>query len=150
MKILFICTHNRCRSILAEALTRHISEGRIDARSAGSQPAGVVFPGTLKYLESQNISTEGLVSQSWDDHESFAPDVVITDINMPNLDGFGVIEELRGDGINSKVPILVLTTESAPEMKARARDAGATGWITKPFDDQSLIFALKRVTGAVA
>lgn len=78
MKILFICTHNRCRSILAEALTRHISEGRIDARSAGSQPAGVVFPGTLKYLESQNISTEGLVSQSWDDHESFAPDVVIT------------------------------------------------------------------------
>ena len=85
--------------------------------------------------------------------EQFAdvePDVVITDINMPNLDGFGVIEELRGDGINSKVPILVLTTESAPEMKARARDAGATGWITKPFDDQSLIFALKRVTGAVA
>ena len=78
MKILFICTHNRCRSILAEALTRHMSEGRIDARSAGSQPAGVVFPGTLKYLESQNISTEGLVSQSWDDHEAFAPDVVIT------------------------------------------------------------------------
>lgn len=76
------------------------------------------------------------------------PDVVITDINMPNLDGFGVIEELRGDDFASKVPILVLTTESAPEMKARARDAGATGWITKPFDDDSLIFALKRVTGA--
>ena len=79
-----------------------------------------------------------------------APDVVITDINMPNLDGFGVIEELRGDGINSKVPILVLTTESAAEMKTRARNAGATGWITKPFDDTSLIFALKRVTGAAA
>ena len=76
------------------------------------------------------------------------PDVVITDINMPNLDGFGVIEELRGDDFASKVPILVLTTESTPEMKARARDAGATGWITKPFDDDSLIFALKRVTGA--
>ncbi|EBA14685.1 response regulator receiver domain protein (CheY-like) [Roseobacter sp. SK209-2-6] len=85
-----------------------------------------------------------------DMYEDVAPDVVITDINMPNLDGFGVIEELRGDGINSKVPILVLTTESAPEMKARARDAGATGWITKPFDDASLIFALKRVTGAAA
>ncbi|MBY6137239.1 response regulator [Leisingera sp. XS_AS12] len=78
------------------------------------------------------------------------PDVVITDINMPNLDGFGVIEELRGTEINSKVPILVLTTESAPELKARARGAGATGWITKPFDDASLIFALKRVTGAAA
>ncbi|WP_278923843.1 MULTISPECIES: response regulator [Pseudophaeobacter] len=85
-----------------------------------------------------------------DMYEDVAPDVVITDINMPNLDGFGVIEELRGTGINSKVPILVLTTESAPEMKARARNAGATGWITKPFDDASLIFALKRVTGAAA
>ena len=79
-----------------------------------------------------------------------APDVVITDINMPNLVGFGVIEELRGDGINSKVPILVLTTEISADLKARARSAGATGWITKPFDDDSLIFALKRVTGAVA
>ncbi|MCD9149631.1 response regulator [Pseudophaeobacter flagellatus] len=85
-----------------------------------------------------------------DMYEDVAPDVVITDINMPNLDGFGVIEELRGTDINSKVPILVLTTESAPEMKARARNAGATGWITKPFDDASLIFALKRVTGAAA
>ncbi len=82
--------------------------------------------------------------------QTATPDVVITDINMPNLDGFGVIEELRGTDINSKVPILVLTTESAPEMKARARNAGATGWITKPFDDASLIFALKRVTGAAA
>ncbi len=85
-----------------------------------------------------------------DMYDDVAPDVVITDINMPNLDGFGVIEELRGTDINSKVPILVLTTESAPEMKARARYAGATGWITKPFDDASLIFALKRVTGAAA
>ena len=85
-----------------------------------------------------------------DAYSDVAPDVVITDINMPNLDGFGVIEELRGEGINSKVPILVLTTESSADLKARARSAGATGWITKPFDDESLIFALKRVTGAVA
>jgi len=85
-----------------------------------------------------------------DKYSDIDPDVVITDINMPNLDGFGVLEELRGKGINSKVPILVLTTESAADMKARARAAGATGWITKPFDDESLIFALKRVTGAVA
>lgn len=75
------------------------------------------------------------------------PDVVITDINMPNLDGFGVIEELRSDEIRSTAPILVLTTESSDEMKARAREAGATGWIVKPFDDVSLIAALRRVTG---
>ena len=75
------------------------------------------------------------------------PDVVITDINMPNLDGFGVIEELRSPEINTSAPILVLTTESSDEMKARAREAGATGWIVKPFDDVSLVSALRRVTG---
>lgn len=78
LKVLFICTHNRCRSILAEALTRHIASDVIDVRSAGSQPAGVVFPGSLTYLESQGISTANLSSQSWDEHESFQPDVVIT------------------------------------------------------------------------
>ena len=76
-----------------------------------------------------------------------APDVVITDINMPNLDGFGVIAELRSERLRSVVPILVLTTESSPDMKARARAAGATGWIVKPFDDVSLVSVLHRVTG---
>jgi arsenate reductase len=78
LKILFICTHNRCRSILAEAIARHVSNGALEVRSAGSHPEGVVFPGTLTYLERQGISTEGLVSQSWDDLEEFAPDIVIT------------------------------------------------------------------------
>lgn len=75
-------------------------------------------------------------------------DVVITDINMPNMDGFGVISSIRAGDVNNKVPILVLTTESGDELKMRARDAGATGWIVKPFDDVSLISALNRVTGA--
>lgn len=75
-------------------------------------------------------------------------DVVITDINMPNLDGFGVITAIREGDVNNRVPILVLTTESGDDLKARARNAGATGWIVKPFDDVSLISALKRVTGA--
>lgn len=77
------------------------------------------------------------------------PDVVITDINMPRLDGYGVIEELRGDK-RTKVPIIVLTTESSAEQKARAREAGATGWIVKPFDDVSLISVLRRLTGHVS
>lgn len=78
MKLLFICTHNRCRSILAEAITNHLSDGSLEARSAGSQPAGAVHPLTLKYLAEAGISTTGLISQSWDEHEDFAPDVVIT------------------------------------------------------------------------
>lgn len=75
-------------------------------------------------------------------------DAVITDINMPNLDGFGVIEAIRGGERNKRVPILVLTTETGPELRARARAAGATGWLTKPFDEGALVTTLKRVTGA--
>ncbi len=73
------------------------------------------------------------------------PDVVITDINMPNLDGFGFIERARKLSRGRVVPILVLTTESAPEMRARARSVGATGWIVKPFDDEKLVWAIERV-----
>lgn len=80
-------------------------------------------------------------------YPEFAPDVVITDINMPKLDGFGVIEALRGGDIGSTVPIIVLTTEYSDALKARARAAGATGWMVKPFDDESLISVLRRVTG---
>lgn len=75
------------------------------------------------------------------------PDAIITDINMPRLDGFGFIDAVRGRESYRGVPILVLTTESAPEMKARARDAGATGWIVKPFDPQKLVKALRMVAG---
>jgi len=78
MKLLFICTHNRCRSILAEAITNHLSCDRLIARSAGSQPVGQVHPLSLKYLAEAGISTQGLCSQSWDEHEHWNPDVVIT------------------------------------------------------------------------
>ena len=72
-------------------------------------------------------------------------DVVITDINMPRLDGFGFIEEMRADPQHRATPILVLTTESDAAKKARARDAGATGWIVKPFDPVKLVDAVRRV-----
>ncbi|MCX2779723.1 arsenate reductase ArsC [Microbulbifer thermotolerans] len=78
MKLLFICTHNRCRSILSEAITNHLAQGRITAYSAGSQPAGQVHPLSLKYLEARGISTAGLKSQSWDDFSDVEPDAVIT------------------------------------------------------------------------
>lgn len=78
MKILYICTHNRCRSILSEAVTNHRAGDVLTARSAGSQPAGEVHPLTLVHLAEAGISTTGLKSQSWDDFEAFAPDVVIT------------------------------------------------------------------------
>lgn len=73
------------------------------------------------------------------------PDVIITDINMPRLDGFGFIEAVRRDPLHRATPILVLTTESDPAKKDRARDAGATGWIVKPFHPDKLVAAIRRV-----
>ncbi len=72
-------------------------------------------------------------------------DVIITDINMPKLDGFGFIEGVRKDDRYRATPILVLTTESDTSKKDRARQAGATGWIVKPFNPVKLIDAIRRV-----
>jgi len=73
------------------------------------------------------------------------PDVIITDINMPNLDGFGFIEQVRQDARFRATPILVLTTESEQDRKDRARKAGASGWIVKPFNTAKLVEAIRRV-----
>lgn len=77
--------------------------------------------------------------------EGALPDAIITDINMPRLDGFGFIEQVRSDPNRRGVPILVLTTESEAGMKERARRAGATGWIVKPYNPAKLLDALRRV-----
>ncbi|WP_292032448.1 MULTISPECIES: response regulator [unclassified Brevundimonas] len=74
-----------------------------------------------------------------------SPDIVITDINMPRMDGFGFIEGMRADPNHKATPVLVLTTESDAAKKQRARDAGATGWIVKPFDPAKLVDAVRRV-----
>ena len=75
------------------------------------------------------------------------PDAIISDINMPRLDGFGFIRAVRAIDHLRAVPILDLTTESAPELRERARAAGATGWIVKPFDPGKLIRSLRLVAG---
>ncbi len=88
---------------------------------------------------------DGVAALDW--LENNEVDLIITDINMPRLDGFGLIERLRGEQRRHvDRPILVLTTESSEEKKARARSAGATGWIVKPFDPDKLVAAVRRVT----
>jgi two-component system chemotaxis response regulator CheY len=77
--------------------------------------------------------------------EGQAPDVIVTDINMPRMDGYGFIEGVRADPRHRAIPILVLSTESSTEKKMRARDAGATGWIVKPFSPEKLVDAIRRV-----
>jgi len=81
LNILYICTHNRCRSALSEAITNQLGEGLLLAKSAGSQPAGEVHPLTLKYLTQVDYDIAGLTSNSWQDTDymgNFQPDVVIT------------------------------------------------------------------------
>jgi arsenate reductase len=77
MNILFLCTGNSCRSILAEATFNHIAPKGWHAMSAGSKPTGKVHPRSLALLEHEKISTEGLHSKSWDDLP-VVPDIVIT------------------------------------------------------------------------
>lgn len=79
--------------------------------------------------------------------EKLMPAAIITDINMPRLDGFGFIDAVRRRNASRTTPILVLTTESEAELKARARAAGATGWIVKPFVPATLVSAVQRVAG---
>ncbi len=72
-------------------------------------------------------------------------DLIVTDLNMPNMNGLEMIEALRQSPAHTGIPIIFLTTESDADMKARAKAAGATGWITKPFDAQKLEVAIRRV-----
>ena len=74
------------------------------------------------------------------------PDVIITDVNMPRLDGLSFIERARAETPARATPILVLTTESDAGQKARAKAAGATGWIVKPFNPTQLVEAVRRVS----
>lgn len=72
-------------------------------------------------------------------------DVIITDINMPNMDGFQLLEKLRAIEDFKFTPILVLTTEGSDEKKKEGKRLGATGWIVKPFNPQTLIATINKV-----
>ncbi len=88
---------------------------------------GVDGEDALKYLDGRTI------------------DIVITDLHMPNLDGLGLIRKIREIDEYKHIPILFLTTESQTEKKMEAKEAGATGWIIKPFVPAKLLSAISRV-----
>lgn len=77
-----------------------------------------------------------------------AVDMVVTDLNMPVMNGLALIRELRKLPAYRGVPILFLTTESDAAMKKEAKEAGATGWITKPFQQDQLVAVVRKVLGA--
>ncbi len=109
---------------------------------------------TMRNMIKLALEPEGFTVHTADDGvhgtevlDGIAPDVIITDINMPRMDGFGFIDAVRVQENYRTTPILVLTTESGNDLKLRARKAGATGWIVKPFDPAKLIKALRMVAG---
>jgi len=72
-------------------------------------------------------------------------DLIITDLNMPNMDGISLIKNVRGTASHRGVPILILTTESDGAKKAAGKAAGATGWLVKPFSPEKLVELVQRV-----
>jgi len=73
--------------------------------------------------------------------------LVITDVNMPKMDGITLVKELRGLGNYKFTPILLLTTEAGADKKKEGKDAGATGWLVKPFNPDQLLSTIKKVIG---
>lgn len=74
-------------------------------------------------------------------------DMLITDLNMPNMDGLELIKKVREDSQHRFTPIVMLTTESSEEKKKAGREAGASGWIVKPFKPEQLLKVVKMVLG---
>ena len=74
-------------------------------------------------------------------------DMLITDLNMPNMDGLELIKRVRQEGTHRFTPIVMLTTESSEEKKLAGREAGASGWIVKPFKPEQLLKVVKMVLG---
>jgi two-component system chemotaxis response regulator CheY len=73
------------------------------------------------------------------------PDVIVTDINMPEMDGIELVKEIRKLSAFKHVPVLVLTTDNTDEKKEVGRAAGATGWLVKPFDSDLILKVIRKV-----
>ncbi len=72
--------------------------------------------------------------------------LVVSDVNMPNMDGLTMVEKIRGELGNSTVNVIMLTTENNPSMKERGKAAGVKGWIVKPFKGESVLETFKKLS----
>lgn len=90
-----------------------------------------------------DVAIDGVEALQVADQQQF--DVVITDVNMPNMDGIALVRELRRRTNYRFVPLLMLTTEATAERKQQGKEAGATGWLVKPFDPDRLLSIVSKV-----
>ncbi|MEE4203081.1 MAG: response regulator [Halieaceae bacterium] len=107
---------------------------------------------SMRHMVSQTLNDAGFETklacdgvEALEVAKEYVADVVITDVNMPNMDGITLVKRLRELPEYRYKPILVLTTESSNEKKMEGKQAGASGWIVKPFDPDRLVATVKRV-----
>jgi two-component system chemotaxis response regulator CheY len=107
---------------------------------------------TMRQMVAFTLSSAGHdVTEASDGNKALATaktkkfDLVITDVNMPGMNGIDLVQSLRALPECKFIPILVLTTEAGAELKQKGKSAGATGWIVKPFNPEVLLDTLKKV-----
>lgn len=115
----------------------------VDDSASVRQMVKLTLTGAGYQVIQANDGSEGLAKA-----RASQVDMVMTDLNMPVMNGLALIKELRQLPAYKGIPILFLTTESDAGLKAEAKAAGATGWITKPFQQDQLIAVVKKVLGA--
>ncbi len=115
-----------------------------DSRTARQQVLAALIDGDYEIVEATD-GEEGLTQLAA--HPDAA--LVICDVNMPNLNGLEFLTRLRETSPQCSVPIIMLTTEAELELVARAKAAGARGWIVKPFKPHMLLAAVRKLTGDV-
>ena len=115
----------------------------IDDSASIRQMVAMTLSGAgLKVIEAGN-GAEGLAKAT-----SETVHAVITDLNMPVMNGLEFLKKFRAHPAGRGVPVILLTTESDDELKRQARESGATGWIVKPFKQDQLLAVVRKVTGA--
>ncbi len=100
-------------------------------------------------LEEEGYQVEGAVNglDGTKKLDAFKPELIITDIHMPEMNGIDFIIHTRQQGDHKFTPIIVLTTESEKEMQEKGKQAGATAWLVKPFSPEVLVETVKKVAG---
>ena len=114
----------------------------VDDSAAMRQMVGITLTGAGHQVEQAIDGREALQIA---ERQKF--DLVITDVNMPQMDGLTLVRNLRGLPNYKHTPLLVLTTENTPERKMEGREAGATGWLVKPFNPERLLATIAKVLG---
>jgi two-component system chemotaxis response regulator CheY len=114
----------------------------VDDSAAMRQMVGITLTGAGHEVQQ---ASDGRQALQIAEREKF--DLVITDVNMPNMDGLTLVRQLRNLPSYKFVPLLVLTTEATADRKLEGKQAGATGWLVKPFNPDRLLATVAKVLG---